>query len=358
MPVLLERRLANDRAHPGLERRRQARFNDSDVECIDIGLINNMPDTALASTERQFIDLLAAASGRMLVRLKRYSLPDVPRSNAARDYIRGACFDIGLLWGSRLDGIIVTGTEPRAPSLSDEPYWTSLTKIADWAEERSVSSVWSCLAAHAAVLHLDGIRRQPLADKRFGLFECTRVADHPLMKGTLSSLRIAHSRWNELPEGALTVCGYTILTRSIEAGIDSFVKERNALALFFQGHPEYDARALLREYRRDICRFLKGERETYPAMPQGYFDEHAMAELATFRLRAIADRREDLIADFPSAAAEAGLTLDRDSQAARIYGNWLSHLSAKKAQRTGVTMLTMSWPALRTAAAPPAEGVH
>jgi len=33
------------------------------AECIDIGLVNNMPDAALEKTERQFIGLLNAAAG-------------------------------------------------------------------------------------------------------------------------------------------------------------------------------------------------------------------------------------------------------------------------------------------------------
>jgi hypothetical protein len=33
-------------------------FRDSDPQCLDIGLVNNMPDSALAGTERQFLSLL------------------------------------------------------------------------------------------------------------------------------------------------------------------------------------------------------------------------------------------------------------------------------------------------------------
>jgi homoserine O-succinyltransferase/O-acetyltransferase len=41
----------------------------SRVECLNIGVINNMPDSALIPTERQLFDLLDAASGTLLVRL-------------------------------------------------------------------------------------------------------------------------------------------------------------------------------------------------------------------------------------------------------------------------------------------------
>ena len=96
---------------------------------FDVALINNMPDSALESTERQFAELLAAASSDLLVRLRLYSLPNVPRSPSARRYIENSYSSLDSLWDSRPDGLIVTGTEPRAPELTDEPYWRGLTEI-------------------------------------------------------------------------------------------------------------------------------------------------------------------------------------------------------------------------------------
>jgi homoserine O-succinyltransferase len=227
----------------------------------------------------------------------------------------------------------VTGTEPRAPSLADEPYWRSLTRVLDWAQDNTASTVWSCLAAHAAVLHLDGIDRHALDEKRFGIFDCAVVSDHPLTAGIPARIRIPHSRCNELPEPSLAACGYTILTRSPEAGVDAFVKQRDSLFVFFQGHPEYDERALLREYRRDIGRFLRRERETYPGLPRGYFDDVSANVLAAYRELALLERREGMLDSFPLAFLEARLQPLGRSAVGRIYANWLSHLGARKAQR-------------------------
>ena len=49
--------------------------------------------------------------------------------------------DIDDLWDGDLDGLIVTGAEPRAPNLAEEPYWGSLGQVIDWAKENTVSSV-------------------------------------------------------------------------------------------------------------------------------------------------------------------------------------------------------------------------
>ena len=305
----------------------------SNVRCIDLALINNMPDSALEATERQFVELLDVAADDTLVRLKFLALPDVPRAAWGRRYLSGAYSDIGSLWESRFDGLIVTGTEPRAAVLTEEPYWNTLARIVDWAQDNTVSTIWSCLAAHAAVLHMDGINRHALAGKRSGVFDCAGLSHHPMMRGAPRRFRMPHSRYNELREDALTACGYAVITKSPEAGVDTFVKQARSLFVYFQGHPEYQAATLLREYRRDIGRFLKGERETYPAMPQGYFDEAATDCLAAFRERALLQRREALLASFPAALVERNPTNTWRASAIRLYRNWLAYISEQKAGR-------------------------
>src|SRR4029077_9265986 len=121
-------------------------------------------------------------------------------------------------------------------------------------------------------------------------------------------LQMPQSRWNEIPEEALRACGYRVLTRSEDAGVDSFVKQRQSLFVFFQGHPEYEAVTLLLEYRRDIGRFLRRERDTYPSMPHGYFDQETVETLTALRERALVDRREALLAEFPTALAARTVT--------------------------------------------------
>ncbi len=154
-----------------------------DGNCLDIGLVNNMPGKALQATERQFLDLLNSAAHDVRVRLWLYALPDVPRTDSGRRHIDSLYSSIDQLWDRPLDGLIVTGMEPRATNLMDEPHWASMTRLIDWAERNTCSTVWSCLAAHAAVLHTDGIERRRLSEKRFGLFECDRVSDHPTPRG-------------------------------------------------------------------------------------------------------------------------------------------------------------------------------
>jgi homoserine O-succinyltransferase/O-acetyltransferase len=327
--------------------------------CVTIGLINNMPDPALDATERQFIDLIRAAASKTIVRLLLFSIPEIPRADTTRQDMAERYRDVSELWNAHVDGLIVTGTEPRMKNLKDEPYWASLSQVVDWARDYTVSTIWSCLAAHAAVLHVDGVERRPLADKLFGVFDCEPAASHPMTSDAKSGLRVPHSRYNDLPERALTDCGYRILTRSAVAGVDMFARQDKSFHLFLQGHPEYEAKTLLREYRRDVGRYLRRERDDYPGLPLGYFDGKATAIAAAFRERALRDRREHLIANFPFGELDAGLQSPWRDTAIGIYEKWLEYLSGRKADRRPLTTpLRRAWRDWPTAAAPrAADGV-
>lgn len=291
-----------------------------------IGVVNNMPDAALKATERQFKELLCVASGELATRVQLYSLPEVPRTRAIRGYIAETYEDFGDFWSSRLDGLIVTGTEPVAAHLAQEPYWQSLASLVDWADKHAIATVWSCLAAHAAVYHLDKIDRQRFPDKLTGVFDCARVAAHDILAGTPSYWCMPHSRCNDLPETALVAAGYQILSHSPIAGADMFIKQGRGLFVFLQGHPEYDQDSLLREYHRDIGRFLRGERDLYPLMPQGYFDADAVTAIDAFRARASAQRNIELLAEFPRVQMLRATARYWRATAVRIYSNWLALL--------------------------------
>jgi len=302
-------------------------------ECVRLALINNMPDAALEDTELQFFDLLDVASGDAVVLLKLYSLTGIPRTDRGLRHLNSFYFGLDELWNSPADGIIVTGTEPRQPCLKDEPYWSSLTNVLDWAERNTISTALSCLAAHASVLHCDGINRHRLPDKQFGVFDSARACDHPLTSRIAGRIRFPHSRWNEVRANELASCGYTILTQSAAAGVDSFVKKKKkSLFVYFQGHPEYGALTLLKEYRRDIKRFLGCERETFPTMPLGYFDHAATKLLKDFQEAGLSNRRQETLALFPEAALVRGLQNTWRSAAASVYRNWLEYVASKKAE--------------------------
>ena len=313
-----------------------------------IGLVNSMPGEALEHTERQFRAILGAASRGFSVRIRLFSL-DPPSPATASRYEHAAAID-----PADLDGLIVTGMPPRAAALVDEPCWKALTALVDLAAEQAIPTVWSCLAAHAAVLYMDGIERRLLPQKLSGLYACTRTRDdHPMLAALPRRWRVPHSRYNELPADALDARGYDILSSSAEAGVDLFARQAGALFLFCQGHPEYDAPALLREYRRDVRQFLNGARDTYPAVPHGYFSPGVAELLDAFRASAIRARTPEAMAQFPLAACEADLTHSWRDLAHRFYAGWLDHVAGQKARR-GTAVAAVPSLATRRASAGPA----
>jgi homoserine O-succinyltransferase/O-acetyltransferase len=297
---------------------------------IIVGLVNNMPDTALEATEAQFARLLSAASGSLPVQLRFYFVPEVPRGATGQAHVNGDRYwPIDELGREPPDALIVTGTEPVAPLLSDEPYWGRFRELLKWADANTASSIWSCLAAHAAVELLDGVRRRRLKHKRCGVFAHSVDASQPLLAGVAAPLHTPHSRWNELPLEALRDAGYALASASPESGADMFTKQSSSLLVFFQGHPEYEETTLLREYRRDVGRFLRGQQAHYPALPQGYFPPAALELLSAFEARAKAAPDAELLTEFPTNAIADRVKNTWSEGAIGIYRNWLALLAGQ-----------------------------
>jgi homoserine O-succinyltransferase len=316
---------------PDARHLRTAAGQNRDGHPIVIALVNNMPDSALESTESQFGGLLQAAAGRLDLRLRLTSFPELPRSPEGRARIARSYWPIEDVLAEAPEALIVTGTEPRAARLADEPYWERFVALLGYAEEHTVASIWSCLAAHAAVHSLSGVERVRLPEKRCGVYSHDTLAGHALLAGTATPFLMPHSRWNEISPQALRGNGYGLLSWSEENGVDTFVREEHSLLLFFQGHPEYDDTTLLKEYRRDVGRYLSAQQPHYPTLPHGYLSESATTVLLEFRARALAQRDPALLTSFPFAAVAAGLTNTWRPSAVAMYRNWLAHIEAARA---------------------------
>lgn len=249
-----------------------------ETRSLVIGLVNNMSMTGMAATYEQFSSALADAGYPF--KLRHLTLKD------ERDAPEG-CTAINGFPEDEVTALIVTGMEPLTNDLRDEWLWPRLVTLHDWCEQNCVPVIWSCLSAHAAVLHSDRIFRQRLDTKLSGVFNCVRVtSSHPLLKAMPEKWDFPHSRYNSLPEEALISRGYAILSRSGPAGVDIFARMDGTPFFYFQGHPEYKPDTLLREYLRDTRRFASGESTVQPVMPSGYLDaedEQSLAACCTMK---------------------------------------------------------------------------
>lgn len=286
---------------------------------LRVGLVNNMGDGALEATERQFTGLLAEAGGGR-VEVVRFRMLDVPRSPDANAFLESRRYaDAALIPEAGLDALIVTGSEPRTPHLSQEAHWDAFRALADWAEASACPTLWSCLAAHAAVLHFHGVERRPFPHKCSGVF---RLSGHVSSNHSFTP----HSRMNTLEEADLVRAGLRILRRAEGAGVDAFDQ---GCFLFLQGHPEYEADTLKGEYRRDFKRLLRGERTDPPRLPSNYFDAETEGCLAELEMASGGMSPDDAASRLEAILADARPEAMWRPAAVELYVDWLAPIGAE-----------------------------
>jgi homoserine O-succinyltransferase len=299
----------------------------SDVHPITVALVNNMPDSAFHDTENQFRGA-ALGANRTAAKFELYTIKEIPRSEKVATLIEERYRGLDELWARPPDALIVTGTEPTQVQMRFEPYWPYLARLLEWAGDNVPTTLLSCLASHASILLFDGIDRVPRPAKCCGVFGGT-VEDrfNPLARGLPDVFPIPHSRINEVPEEALIDAGYRIVVGGSGAGWSVAAREQgDGVFVLCQGHPEYGTLSLLREYRRDVRRFLFGRGALpYPRLPEGYLGEQAVDRLTEFERRANAvnaDPRE-LWPTFPFDEVAATVENTWASASATLYANWL-----------------------------------
>lgn len=299
-------------------------------DAIEVALVNNMPDQALAATKVQFERLAYAGGQGLAINWRSYSFANQPRSDTARRYLEQSHEDIEALYRRGADALIVTGAEPRAPRIQDEPFWSDMQRLIEWARSNTVSTVWSCLAAHAAVLHLDGIERRRMNAKLSGVFMCDRAVSDWRGSSRAKNVIVPHSRYNDLPRMELERRGYKVASYSREVGVDSFWRREPSLFVFLQGHPEYDADSLLKEYRRDVIRFVSREREDYPSPPAGTFAASTITELEALRIEATTRPTPNVISKLDSVLSKRKCRSNWAGDTARLYRDWLEIVSRER----------------------------
>ena len=301
-----------------------ARARSQDVRELHVGLMNNMPDAALEPTERQFLRLIGDCNGIIQFFVYPFSFSEIPRNDKARAHIRRYYFDFEELKEAGLDALIISGANPVCARLSDESFWDPLCRVLDWAKESVTSTLCACLATHAALNYFHAIERQPLISKRWGVFSNRVSRVHPLVRDVNSRFDVPHSRWNEIYSKQMIDAGLLVLVESEEAGVHLATSHDGLRFIYFQGHPEYDHNSLLKEYKREVNRYLVGDINDYPPYPDHYFSAKSLQLLQGYR-KTVEVRREsklDLdVDDFPETDIEVDNTWGDTGRV--VFNNWL-----------------------------------
>jgi homoserine O-succinyltransferase len=299
---------------------------------LTCAFINNMPDGAFDATERQFLGLLEEASVDREIDVGRYTMPGVPRAEVTATRIAEDYMELRGLYIDQPDLLIITGSNPIEINIQDEPYWSDLVEVLSWARGHVGTTLLSCLSAHAALVVFDGADRVRLNEKCAGVFSQHVMRDRQLTLGLEADILLPVSRWNSVPNDTLQNAGYDVIMQSDVTDWAAAVREEDGRRLVLvQGHPEYDPSSLLREYRRDAGRYVRGERSEEPSLPFHCVAPEDWEMLATFHQETVRDERDsELFEIFPFDELGARAPWAWRSQATRFFTNLVSSVSQDK----------------------------
>jgi homoserine O-succinyltransferase len=292
---------------------------------LHIGVLNMMPDAALAATERQFFRLVGESNPIAQFYMHPFTLHELPRGEAARAHIARYYDTFEQICSEGLDALIITGANVTHADLSQEPFWEPLRAVFDWAQANVTSVLCSCLATHAAMQFQHGQKRSAMPAKRWGVYP-HRVMwpAHPLVVDVNTQFDVPHSRFNDISAAQFREAGLHLLVESVEAGVHLAVSADGFRVVYFQGHPEYDTVSLLKEYKREVQRFAAGERPDYPPFPDNYFKPREQAILNEYRQRlAAAQVAGHAAPEFPEQLVAARIDNTWHDAAEGIVGNWI-----------------------------------
>lgn len=295
-----------------------------DIRELHIGLLNMMPDAALAATERQFFRLVGESNPIAQFYVHPFSLPQLPRSDQAQAYIEKYYETFETIREQGLDALIVTGANVSGSELANQPFWKPLIEVIDWARDNVTSILCSCLATHAMLQFRYGQKRISQEKKIWGVFP-HRVVDktHPLVNDINTRFDVPHSRWNAVTREQFDEAGLRVLVEG-KQGVHLATSADGLRVVFFQGHPEYDTISLLKEFKREVILYARGKREDFPPFPENYFSEFAKAVIKEYRLGIENNRLQDkTVPEFPEQLIAKELDNTWRDSAVEVVGNWI-----------------------------------
>ena len=299
-----------------------------EVRELHIGLLNMMPDKALEATERQFFRLVGESNQIARFYVHPFTVKELQRSKQGREHVEKYYKSFEQVQSDGLDALIITGANVVDPALDRQQFWNPLIEVVNWAYDSVTSILCSCLATHALLQFRYGQKRIPLSDKCWGVFS-HRVRDrsHPLVAGVNTRFDVPHSRFNAVTPQQFAEAGLHVLVESDEIGVHLAASDDGLRLVFFQGHPEYDANSLLKEYKREVLRFMDGETDSYPPFPENYFTLQTGAILAEYRERVEVARNKGLeLPPFPEQLIGPSLDNTWHDSAESVINNWIGQV--------------------------------
>ncbi len=254
----------------------EQRAASQDIRPLKILILNLMPTKV--ATETQILRLLSNTPLQVEVELMQtatHEAKHTPKAHLTKFY---KTFDD--VKNEKFDGMIVTGAPVEHLQFEEVDYWKELCAVFDWAETNVYSTFHICWGAQAGMYYRYGIKKYPLREKMFGVFEHYPLdLLHPLMRGLDQTYFVPHSRHTETRmEDIARVKDLQVLSYSAIAGVH-LLSDMQCRNFYSTGHSEYDADTLAKEYFRDKEKGLPIKK------PYNYFpdDDERKAPLLKWR---------------------------------------------------------------------------
>ena len=169
----------------------QERAMSQHIRPLRILILNLMPTKIV--TETQLARLLANSPLQVQVTFLQTATHST--THTAPEHMKAFYKTFDEIRNERFDGMIITGAPVEQLDFHEVNYWEELKGIFDWSLTHAYSTLHVCWGAFAALWHHYGIRKRPLAEKLFGIFEHEVLRpSNPLVRGFDDRFFVPHSR--------------------------------------------------------------------------------------------------------------------------------------------------------------------
>ena len=240
------------------------RAEHQDIRPLRVAILNLMPTKI--QTETQLLRLLGNSA--LQVEITLLQTATYQPKNTDSDHLLTHYKTWEQVRKEKFDGLVITGAPVEQLPFEEVDYWDELCNIMDWARTNVFSTLYICWGAQAGLYHRYGIKKNPLSQKMFGVFEHKVVSrNEKLLRGFDDTFLAPHSRHTEVClEDVEKVDELKVLAVSEDAGL-YLAATQNGRHIFVTGHSEYDPLTLKGEYDRDVKLGLPIEvpRNYYPS---------------------------------------------------------------------------------------------
>lgn len=226
----------------------EARAESQDIRPLKILIVNLMPTKV--ATETQILRLLSNTP--LQVDIELLQMASHTSTHTSQEHLTKFYKTFDEIKEQKFDGMIVTGAPVEHMEFEDVDYWEELCTVFEWAKTNVYSTFNICWGAQAALYYYYGLKKYPLKQKMFGIFE-HKPLDllHPLMRGIDDTYYVPHSRHTEIRmEDIAKIKDLQVLSYSEKSGVH-LLSDMDCRNFFSTGHSEYDADTLATEYFRD-----------------------------------------------------------------------------------------------------------